>query len=131
MKMKSFSMLAMSGLLAASFAHSTPVMADEMSNDEQSMQVLAENNTQQDQTSNVVQTDSSATQTNAGTAGTAQSTNNTPSTSAVGQSNNLPQSDSNATVPPETDSANKNTSTSATSTADEGSPDTATGDEDY
>jgi hypothetical protein len=85
MKMKSLAMLAMSGLLAASFAYVAPAMADDMSNSGQSTQAPSDN-----------------TQNNVGA---------TPSDNSMG--------------------GNSNSNTGNTGSTDEGSPDTATGDDDY
>lgn len=87
MKMKSFAMVAMSGLLAASFAYVAPAMADDAIDAGQSAQTGTDN-TMQNQTP------------------AAMPSNNSAPTSA----------DMNA---------------SGGGNADEGSPDTATGDDDY
>ena len=86
MKMKSFAMLAMSGLLAASLGYAAPVLADDTSNGDQATQ---------------------------------QNVDNSSTDQAQATDNDASQSDSSS-----------NTSGSASST-DGGSPDTATGDDDY
>lgn len=96
MKMKSFAMLAMSGLLTASIAYVAPAMADDLTNSGQSMQAPSDNSTQN--------------QNNAGSAPSDNMNNNT------GTSPN--------------DNMNNNNNGSSNS-SDQGSPDTATGDDDY
>ena len=93
MKMKSFAMLAVPGLLAISLAYTIPVMADDMNNGQSSMQ-----------------------------APTAPSDNSGQASSNVGSTNEMPSSG---------DNMNNNTNGSSTGTTDQGSPDTATGDDDY
>lgn len=107
MKMKSFAMFALSGLLAASFAYVAPAMADD-SND-QSMPMFSDNN-DQDQTFNLA--DNSSTQ-GADSAMQNQDSSTTGSTS-----------DSNAT-------SGNATSGGSTSSSDEATPDAATGEDDY
>ncbi len=93
MKMKSFAVLAFSGLIAASIANIAPAMADDMSNSNgQTMQTPPDDNVQNQ---------------------------NSPTTT------------------PPTDSMNNNSNPgnnnngNTGSTTDQGSPDTATGDDDY
>ena len=90
MKMKSFAMIALSGLLAASFTYVSPAMADDANTNSngQSMQ-------------------------------SAPSDNGTPSQ----------QGDSSSSS--ETTNNSNTGSSSNTGSTDEGSPDTATGDDDY
>jgi hypothetical protein len=93
MKMKSFAMLAMSGLLATSFGYVAKAMAegDASSNNGQSMQTVPSDNNMQN-----------------------------PGSSS--QNNSGSSSDMNN---------NSNNNGSSSSGTDEGSPDTATGDDDY
>lgn len=95
MNIKSFAMLAMSGLLAASCAYIAPAMADDTSTPSsgQSMQAPADNS--------------------------AQSGNGM-------QNNGSSQGDMNSN-----NNGGSNSSGSSSSSSDEGSPDTATGDDDY
>lgn len=83
MKMKSFAMIAVSGLLSASFAFAAPATADDSATAEQSMTTLSDNSMQNQNSSQQ---------------------NNTNSAFDV---------------------------SSNTNTTDEGSPDQATGDDDY
>lgn len=86
MKMKSLAMLAISGALAASFAYVAPAMADDTSNNGQSMQAPSDNGMQNN---------------------SSQNTGSSPSDNSMNNNSN------------------------STSGSDEGSPDTATGDDDY
>ncbi len=96
MNMKSFAIVAVSGLLAASLAYVAPAMADDMSNNGTTMQAPADNS-------------------NPGGAGASQGgDNNMGNNGGTGGS-----SDQGAT------------GSSGNNNSDQGSPDTATGDDDY
>ena len=99
MKMKSFAMLAMSGLMATSIAYVAPAMAedDTGSNGGQSMQTPSDNGMQ-----------------NPG-----------------GNNQNNPGSLNDSSSDNSNDMNNSNNMGGSSNSTDEGSPDTATGDDDY
>jgi hypothetical protein len=107
MKTKSFAMLAASGLLIASTLYIAPAMADEFSNEMPMEQTLADNSNSSGSSTIGALDNSTSNQSN--------STSQQNDSSSASQQNN--------------DSNNSNNSNSTGN--DEGSPDTATGDDDY
>src|SRR5262245_24340149 len=110
MKMKSFAMLALSGLLAASCAYVAPAMADDTNMAAPSMQPPADSTPNSNIMQGLSQNDS---------------TYNTPADTTDNASDNTGTDQSN---PNAQNNPNNNPSANP---SDEGGPDTATGDDDY
>lgn len=108
MKMKSFAMLAVSGLLAVSSAYSASIGEEEPMDGESALQAmqLADNSSQ-----------------NGGVMGNVGGMDNAGDNNATSDNANPSNNDAN--------SATTTPNSNNTGAADEGSPDTATGDDDY